>query len=155
MMKTVFSSRIFYCILVIIWIILVFAFSNQNGDKSQGMSDIITDRIVKVVTKLNPDIKYKSAKDTTNFIVRKIAHFTIYFIGGILIFNFIDTFSIKTKNKLLISILIVILYAVSDELHQLFISERTAQIRDVLIDSTGAIIAIFLISRIKGEKWKS
>lgn len=157
MMRTVFNNkkRIFYGILVIIWMILVFTFSNQNGKESQSTSDIITDKIIEVITKINSNIEYENVKDNISFIIRKIAHFSIYFIGGILIFNFINTFSIKTKYKILISILISILYATSDELHQLFISERSAQIRDVLIDSAGAIIAIFLISRIKGEKWKS
>lgn len=157
MMKTVFSNkkRIFYAILVIMWMILVFVFSNQNGDESQSTSDIITDRIVQVVTKINSNIEYENVKDTISFIIRKIAHFSIYFIGGILIFNFINTFSIKAKYAILTSIAISVLYAISDELHQLFISERSGQIRDVLIDSAGAIIAIILISRIKGEKWKN
>lgn len=149
------KKRIFWGVLVFVWMILIFTFSNQNGDDSQITSDIITDRIVEVVTKIDSNFEYEKIKDNTSFVIRKIAHFTIYFIGGILVFNFIDTFSLKNKYKILISVIFVFLYAVSDELHQFFISERSAQIRDVLIDLTGATIAIFIINKIKGEKWKS
>ena len=40
--------------------------------------------------------------------------------------------------------LIVVAYACTDELHQLFISGRSASIIDVLIDATGGFIAIFI-----------
>lgn len=157
MMKIVFDNkkRIFCGVLILIWMILIFSFSNQNGDESQSTSDIITDRIVEIVIKINSNIEYENIKDGISFIIRKIAHFSIYFIGGILAFNFADTFSIKNKYKIVISIVFVCLYAISDELHQLFISERSAQVRDVLIDSAGAIIATFVTNKFKEEKWKN
>lgn len=157
MMKTVKNrrKRFFYGILVIVWMILVFSFSNQNGDKSQSTSDIITDKVVEIITKINSSVEYESTKACISFIIRKLAHFSIYFIGGILIFNFVNTFSIKLKYKILLSIIFGVLYAISDEIHQFFIAERSAQIKDVLIDSLGVIIAIFLRSKLEGEKWKN
>lgn len=157
MMKTVKNNkkRIFYGILVIIWMILVFSFSSQNGDESQSTSDIITDEVVKVITKVNSDVEYESARDCISFIIRKLAHFSIYFIGGILIFNFINTFSMKLKYTILLSIIFGVLYAISDEFHQLFIAERSAQFRDILIDSSGVIIATFLTGKLEEEKWKN
>ena len=35
-----------------------------------------------------------------------------------------------------------ILYAASDELHQLFVDGRGAQVKDVLIDSAGSIVGV-------------
>ena len=46
------------------------------------------------------------------------------------------------------SIIVCALYAASDELHQLFISGRSGEIRDVVIDSIAASIGIVLISYI-------
>lgn len=148
-------KRILYGIFVIIWMILVFSFSSQNGDESQSTSDIITDRVVEVITKINTNVEYESTRECISFIIRKLAHFSIYFIGGILIFNFINTFSIKPKYIILLSIVFGVLYAISDEFHQFFIAERSAQIKDVLIDSLGGIIAIFLRSKLEEEKWKN
>lgn len=157
MMKIVTNNkkRIFYGILVILWMILVFSFSSQNGDESQSTSDIITDRIVEVITKINTNVEYENTRDCISFIIRKLAHFSIYFIGGVLIFNFMNTFSMKLKYTILLSIIFGVLYAISDEFHQLFIAERSAQVRDILIDSSGIIIATFLISKLEEEKWKN
>jgi len=52
---------------------------------------------------------------------------------------------------ILFSLGICVLYAVSDEVHQLFVPGRGRQVRDVLIDSAGAIVGIGLyrvVSRI-------
>ena len=68
-------------------------------------------------------------RDTLSFIVRKCAH---------MIKSFIFT----------------ALYACSDEFHQLFISGRAGQIRDVCIDSTGALIMLLIIYFILKRKDK-
>jgi VanZ family protein len=40
------------------------------------------------------------------------------------------------------TMLIVVVYAISDELHQLFVPLRTADVRDALADVAGASIAL-------------
>ena len=44
-----------------------------------------------------------------------------------------------------LTLIVVVLYAASDEFHQLFVPSREASVRDVLIDSAGAILALILI----------
>ncbi|MFP5109854.1 VanZ family protein [Neobacillus sp. C211] len=39
---------------------------------------------------------------------------------------------------------ICVLFAVSDEFHQLFVAGRGAQVKDVFIDSAGAIVGIVI-----------
>jgi VanZ family protein len=41
---------------------------------------------------------------------------------------------------------IAMLYAATDELHQLFVSERSAQVMDVLIDSAGSLTGTFVLT---------
>lgn len=156
-MKAIYDNkkRIIYGVLVIVWMILVFAFSSQNGEESQKTSGYVTERIIKIVTEVKPDVEPEKIEEDISFVVRKMAHFSIYFVGGILIFNFLGTFSMKLKKTILLTIIFGSLYAISDEMHQLFISDRAGQIRDILIDSAGVMIATFLIAKFEEEKWKN
>lgn len=50
----------------------------------------------------------------------------------------------------LFSLVFCILYAISDEVHQVFVPGRGAQVTDVLIDSFGAFIGIGMYVVTKG-----
>ena len=67
-MKIQIIKRIVYAVLIILWMITIFEFSNQNGDTSQGTSDVITDKIIEI----NNDLENK--RDQVSFCVRKLAH---------------------------------------------------------------------------------
>lgn len=45
-------------------------------------------------------------------------------------------------SSIIFSLLICILYAISDEIHQVFVPGREAQVKDVIIDSGGAAVGI-------------
>lgn len=51
---------------------------------------------------------------------------------------------------MLLALATCIVYAVSDEIHQLFVPGRGAQVKDVMIDSTGAFAGIIIYSWLKG-----
>ena len=121
-------------LLVIIWMIVIFTFSNADGVKSSNQSD----GIVNYITRL---IHYEGDPTNIKIIVRKCAHLTEYFILGILTFN---ACKYNGKNTLYLPILICILYACSDELHQLFVAKRACSILDILLDSLGASLAVIL-----------
>lgn len=144
-------KKIIYLILIIIWMTTVFTFSNQNGDKSQSTSRRVTKIIVQIFTQNQNLTKNQTTQivESTDYIVRKLAHFSIYTLGGILIYNYINTFNIKNKKKITISIIAGVLYATFDELHQYFVSDRSARIFDVCIDSLGVITGTALIYLIK------
>lgn len=73
----------------------------------------------------------------TDFIVRKSAHF-LEFAGLGFLFN-ISFYQSKKKKMLIVSLLASSLYALSDEIHQLFVEGRSCQISDWLLDSCGAL----------------
>ena len=77
-------------------------------------------------------------------IVRKLAHFTIYLILGILVLLFIREFKLDFKYTFIIPILICFIYAISDETHQLFVEGRSGELRDIFIDTLGSFIGISL-----------
>ena len=135
--------------LLVLWMITIFYFSNQQGTGSSSTSKKMTTIIINIF-----DIKKNITEDKKEEIVRliepyirKIAHYTIYIVGGILIANCINAFIDKEKTVIISSAIIGILYAASDEAHQLLVNDRSGKITDVIIDSIGIFtgIAIYLL----------
>ena len=143
-------KRVIYTILLIIWMLVIFLFSNQTASKSQSASDKVASDIVdvvEVVTKNDiKESKKESIIENTRFIVRKTAHFTLYFILGIIVYLLLTSYNVK--RPIFYSILFCFLYACSDEIHQLFSSGRTAKVMDVCIDTFGSSVAIIIFSTI-------
>ena len=140
-------KQIISLILIIIWMITVFMFSNQNGEESQKTSNTVTKVIVSILT-YNQDITEEQelkSIENLDFVIRKLAHYSIYLLGGILIWGYINTFDIAIKKKIIISIIIGAAYATFDELHQYFIANRSAKIFDICIDSLGVITGVALM----------
>lgn len=145
--------RIISIIFVLAWMVTVFMLSHQIAeDSSKTSSNFIT-----VIIKLfNKDIEQEQLETImlkVETIVRKLAHFVLYTLGGMLItIMFINFKEYITKTKIA-SFLLGATYAITDEIHQLFIPGRSGEIRDVLIDSTGILLGVFIIyllMRIKG-----
>lgn len=120
-------------ILVILWMILIFIMSSYSGNDSSDQSNFIVNIISSIFNINNIDI--------LSLIVRKLAHFTEYFILGILVYNMIY----NLNKKKYMSIIICILYAISDEIHQLFVVGRSCNIIDMLIDSCGSISGVYFL----------
>ena len=134
--------------LILIWMAVVFGFSNENGGKSTSTSRKVTTTVVQAVSNKSEEEKEKIIEKADK-IVRKIAHYTIYTIGGALIINYAYTTDKKMKTKIIGSIAFGGSYAMADEIHQFFVSERSARIFDVGIDTLGVItgICIYLLIR--------
>ncbi|MCX6791826.1 MAG: VanZ family protein [Candidatus Gottesmanbacteria bacterium] len=81
-----------------------------------------------------------SNQDAVNFLFFKTLHVLEYALLYILTFR-------ATKNPIT-SFFIVILYASSDEIHQLFVVTREGTVRDVIIDSLGACLAWISIKKL-------
>lgn len=147
-------------VFVVLWMITIFKFSNEPADTSQNTSLNTTKKIVEIITSKDASIEKRNELiEELDPIVRKLAHFTLYTIGGLLIFNYINTYEITEKDKIFYSICIGAIYACTDEFHQLFIEGRSCQITDVMIDSlgvaTGVCIFLCVIKAIKKVKGKS
>ena len=148
-----------FLIFAVIWMIIVFKFSSQPADTSQNTSLNLTKRIVNVFFNNKSSTEKEQITDKLDPYIRKLAHFTLYAIGGILIANYINTYNIKDKNKIIYSICIGATYACTDEFHQLFVEGRSGQLTDVLIDSLGVAIGvciflcvITILKKLKGKK---
>ncbi len=137
-------------ILLLLWMCLIFSLSAENADTS---SDTSTGFIITAVKIFYPDFNNLTEAEQLSFIapyhiwVRKAAHFTLYAVLGALSFFTLITYTkIPLKLRLLFSAAICLVYAASDEIHQLFIPGRSGEVRDVLIDFCGSAFAILILS---------
>ena len=140
--------KIFKIILIGIWMAIVFSFSNQGGTKSGNTSRKVTVAVVQVISD-KPIEENEPLIEKVDKVIRKLAHYTIYSIGGFLIMNYAYTTDRSKKEKILYSMAFGAGYAVTDELHQFFVAGRSARIFDIGIDTLGVAtgILIYLIIR--------
>lgn len=143
-------KRLILLVLIIIWAILIFGLSGQNGTESSGLSR----KIVEIFTK-NQEIV-----DIVEPYIRKVAHFSEYGLGGILFTLLFSTYNWKDRKIILISIILGIWYASMDEIHQLLVDGRNGSIVDVYIDTLGfstgvcGIMAILKIMQLNKKEIK-
>ncbi len=143
--------RIILIILLLCTFYIIFGFSSQDGETSGTLSRKITENILKISDKYNmlEDEQKNEVLEKTETIIRKLAHFSIYTVVGLLLMGLLTTYKIKDKWRILLSLLIGIIYAVSDEFHQSFSPGRTPSIKDVGIDTLGVIVGILLLILIR------
>jgi len=107
-------------IAVILWMAIIFSLSAQpaasSNQLSKGVTEIIVEMIEKV-TSINLEV------NDINHFVRKNAHFIAYLILGGLVCNALG-YNISGPNLIMIAGLICVGYAISDEIHQLFVPGR-------------------------------
>lgn len=134
--------------LVLIWCIIIFSFSSQTGTSSKENSDVIVNKITKILS------ISEQKKDKVSYIVRKSGHFFEYFILALLVANVFNCFDIKINKILIFTIFISMIYASTDEIHQYFISNRTASIKDVILDTSASTIATLIYYFIMRKKYE-
>ena len=141
----------FFLVASIVTAVLIFWFSSKNGGDSHAMSDAVT---LHVARALRPDFMKKPVQGQQSYlenlstIVRKNAHFCEFMLLG---FNLMGTMRfyfprLSDGGCRLRAMGIAVLYAASDELHQMFISERSSQALDVLIDSAGSLTGTLIMT---------
>ena len=125
--------------LLILWMLFIFIMSSFNGVMSSNQSGSIATLIYNIFN--------ISDTEKVSFIVRKCAHVSEFFILGILVINLISKYNVK--NSYLLSFFVCVLYASSDEFHQLFVPGRSGQVADIFIDLIGVVLGLSIYCLIK------
>lgn len=112
--------------------ILIFMFSYQSAEQSSGISTSFYDIF----------IEKTGFEFITHNTFRKIAHFCEFSALGFCIGSTVLFY--KNKPDFTNSFFICLMYAVSDEVHQLFVPERACRIFDVFVDSCGSLFGILM-----------
>lgn len=105
---------------VILWAGVIFAFSSQP---TGGASQI----------------------EWQDFIIKKSAHIFVYFVLSVLLYRSMINSGVQKKKAMYTAILLCMFYGVTDEFHQSFTPGREPTLRDVIIDTIGASLAIYYI----------
>ncbi len=146
-------KKIILIILCIIWGLVIFTFSNSDAESSNNISKGLINEVIEVFSNIF-DINDKEIEELTislNRPVRKLAHMTEYFILALLIFNALRIFKYK-GNKYILTLIICFIYSIFDEYHQTFISGRTGQFIDCIIDITGSSLYLISVYGISNDK---
>lgn len=142
-------GKIISLFLLIGWLSLIFYFSSQKGSVSENSSNFVIEILNTIFKIFNINIKNI---ESISFIIRKLAHVFLYFVLYLLSFYTMYQFNIKKRKDL--SILFCLLYAISDEFHQLFIPNRSCRLFDVFIDMLGtslAYLTLFIKNKLNGK----
>lgn len=138
-MKKIIENKWLALLLTVAWMGLIFYLSHQPASVSSEVSGTFVDVIIAFMTVLPLRID----ADLIHVLVRKSAHFFAYFILGWLVFHTVHLYKLRLLQAVSLAFLMTVLYAISDEVHQLFIPGRSGELGDVLIDSAGSLTGIF------------
>ncbi len=124
---------------------MIFGFSAQDGDASSSTSGRIVTGVIQVVDEdysTRPPAEQQNIYSFVEHLVRKGAHFLEYAALGFFLRLLAGSYGWRRPTRL--CLLLGALYAGTDELHQLFTSQRSAMWQDVLLDSAGVLAGITL-----------
>ena len=131
---------------LLVWLAFI-SYASSDSFSAGNTSRIIGPLILWLFPNTSPE-----TLAVVHFITRKLAHFTEYAILGFLAaraFRLSPRTAIRSR-WFLISLIVVVTYALIDEYHQSFVPTRTASVWDSFIDISGGLAALLLVRRRKG-----
>jgi len=141
----------FFLVTTILTAGIIFFFSAQTRDKSAQLSDGI---VIKFSQAINLDYEklsetsHRSVLEQLSHVIRKCAHFLEFALLGFNLMGYLHFSRWKGSmhTHALIAWGLATLYAGTDELHQLFVSQRGPGLLDVGIDSAGALAGLLAMA---------
>ena len=142
--------QIIFAVLSVLCMTVIFIFSADNAEDSSEKSGRIVKAVVKIFVSDFDEMdneKQEEILGNVSFFVRKAAHFSIFMALGFCVSGIFGKIKFLSRNTP-ITLLFCFLYACSDEFHQSFSPGRAPQVRDVLIDTSGALTGTIAFSLI-------
>lgn len=141
-------KKILLWLSVICLSVTIFAFSAKPGKESTDISMKIAEKTADVAQK-NIEVEQKDKKDSFEALhraIRKGAHFAEFKLLAVLVYFLARSYNLTIKASIIISLGYCLLFAASDEIHQLFVDGRRGMARDVLLDFCGALTGVLICS---------
>ena len=148
-------KKILSWLAVILWMAFIFYLSAQPATQSSELSLGITEFIADIIEVITPFVEIDNS--TLHLYIRKLAHFFAYFTLTILLLNALKISGATFYSCIVWALSISVIYAILDEVHQLYVPGRVGNVRDVVIDSAGAVVVIvvyLLLSSFRKRKLK-
>ena len=121
----------------------IFFMSSQTGKESSELSHGVILRLrenIESTTWIGSNLKAFFASNAV-VLTRKMAHIIIYLLLGMGGYRLLPQ-KWSVKKRIFVGISLCCVYGVSDEFHQMFVPNRSAQIVDVIIDTIGSGIGV-------------
>lgn len=152
-----------FIILCIFWMVFIAYNTSQTGESSNNTSVSITEGIInKTQSVINNNVNNSDSlaiiRNDDDFIkklnkyIRKFAHGFEFLVLSLIVFSALKSFNIKSRECIIYTLFIVLLYAVIDEYRQLYIPGRNSSVRDIVIDFIGGIVGVIILQFIIGFK---
>lgn len=144
------KSRIVYLLLTLLWVAVIFSFSLQPASTSSQMSRGVGHWLVETFA---PTFAEQLATmrveklELLHTLLRKAGHFSEYFILGIL--ASLTALQTKLRYRKLSALSFCVLVAAIDETIQLFVSGRSGQVSDVVLDGVGALCGMAVLMGVR------
>ena len=128
---------------------LVFWFSANDSEDSSNQSKVVV-KFIKghVLPDLNTMVSKKDDRTinrTLSHIVRKTTHFMIYALMGVCSFGAL-WFIERRKLRFFSAVTFCFIYAVTDEMHQVFVPWRSGELTDVIMGTSGSVLGSLIAS---------
>ena len=136
-------------IFLLIWMGVVFWFSAENALESKDTSGFVMQKILSVL-----NIEIEDTEMLEGYL-RTLAHFVLYLLGGFIACILVIVCNIK--HKILSTSMFGLLYAIGDEIHQIYVPGRSFELKDIVVDISGFLLGVLVVyalywvgKRIKG-----
>lgn len=154
------KAAIICCLL---WMGFIFYQSSQSGAASNEISHEIINQLSNRAKpsnlieseqreELKQDIKNMPSFEALNVMIRKSAHAFEFLVLALLLAWVLTEYHFNSWKLVILTLIGVCLYAVSDEFHQLFVEGRSARLFDILVDCVGGIVGVFLFQILKNRE---
>ena len=150
-------NRIFFGAVLIAWMTMIFTMSAMQAPASGQMSTRIARTAVEAFVPGYSDASADMQSDilfSADHFVRKTAHFTEYMLLGVFAALFFFCYEWSSKSRIFAALLVCMVYAVSDEVHQIFVLGRGPMAGDVFLDWAGSAFGVMMVLTIRGGSFK-
>ena len=129
----------------ILMMFIIFMFSATAGQESGNASKGMADYFLGFFPFGQSDIDVReSLLEVFNRVIRKTGHILEFLILTLTYINFLKHFKWKKSYQYLGAYGLCVIYAALDEIHQKYVPGRWSSASDVLIDSIGGAIGVFV-----------
>ncbi|PUU87217.1 VanZ family protein [Halanaerobium sp.] len=131
---------------VFIWLLVIYNFSAQSAKESSRLSAGLSKVIYRVLTER---AGLKVQLSSFHSFLRQGAHFFIFFVLALFLLNAFRVSGYEFEKAITYTLLISLAYAGLDEIHQIYVPGRTAELKDIFVDGLGIIsgIGVYVLIR--------
>lgn len=156
--KGIVIKRIITLLMLLLWMAVIFGFSAQDGGQSGGLSRRAAYGIAEMGNHLfrleQSEQELQEQAASMQFVIRKGAHMSEYALLAALVLMHLLCYERKPRHLLLAAWFVCVVFAATDECHQLFVPGRAGRLMDVGIDAGGSFLGAGIFSGIRKIIWK-